>query len=804
MARLESRFGLYCRALWLVKADLIDVRIGGVDEAGALLLGLERLRFRDDAAATMAAQGFLRSERSLLVVIEELVDSMFVQERGLLSIRQGLAAADLRRLIRLIDPDVLVCLSAKLQVDVNDRFDWSAVPLDNGGAVSALLRQGSVETHIHLGGALPPVFYWVLLMSCELSLERAGEIRSGLRGHASKEVWCEALYQAMWTRYQLVWELEDLAQEAGESPVFPHLAITTPKWRGVFSADAAPNSFEIRERVADLALSEERSGRQPFSDPLLPPGEAGQDCHYASGERRLLYHLGRFLRQYRSQRGPKRRSLKELEQALLAYLRIRNAFHELMVHDYGTDGLFRFEEAFKRRGLGQEGTRRGRSARRRRLRRRMQKFERIRMKAALDCQLLHPFDLSERMGTALPARGIEMRVSVPEGAYALRMLRAWVQGVADHLRSVERDGQSEVSQVGFLFHALKKEGKTKVNAARDTERLRLLLEEFPRLRPFVVGFDGAGKERSAPPRDFLQAFQILKRLVREHRPGPGLPPVRLGFTYHVGEDMADLLTGLRHLDEAVSLLLPRFEGGRLGHALALGDDPARFYGNRGLQTEPLLRNHLLDLVWAWGRLSEIDGTFCQSLRTRIGKWSGHSVPETAIALCYERMGLDADEPGLLSEEELATLLEAKADLSTPVVVQADEAWQNLMWSLQDLLQKRIALRPVTIEANPTSNLIIGGFVDYSQLPYERLVNAGLPVSINTDDPGLFMTSLPGELAALYTTWEGKRPHREILTWLADRLTDSQRSTFLGPQHHASARGWSEEEIDEIFRSVREG
>jgi len=54
----------------------------------------------------------------------------------------------------------------------------------------------------------------------------------------------------------------------------------------------------------------------------------------------------------------------------------------------------------------------------------------------------------------------------------------------------------------------------------------------------------------------------------------------LGWTCHVGEDVDDLLTGLCHLDEVATLLLGP-EGGRLGHALTLGEDPVCFYRKRG-------------------------------------------------------------------------------------------------------------------------------------------------------------------------------------------------------------------------------
>lgn len=805
MAHLESRIGLFCRALWLVQGDLLDVRLAGAKEGVALALGLERLGFRDDASSYEAVGSFLAGDRSLGDLVTLLANSLFILERGHPDLRQG---ADFRRLIRVVDPDVLATLWPELQPSSGDGFDWPVVPMDDGGSISGLLRKGSTETHIHLGGALPPVFYWLLLMGGELRLDQAGKIRSEARGHASADAWSDALHKASWRRYRLAAHLEELAKEAGEPPVFPHL-VGSDLWEDFWAAEP-PDNFEIRERVAALA-SAGRNGRDggasSFSEPLRADAVGGC-CHYASGERRLLYHLRRLLDRPElfhnvKNRRAGRAERAELETELLSYLRVRNAFHVLMVHDYGTDGLLRFVEAFQRRGLGEKTPRKGRSARRQRARRMALRLERIRMAAALDCQLLDPFDPSERAGCAAPPRCIEMRVSVPHGPQALRTLRAWIEGIADHLRAGGQEVSLQGSHVGLVFHIIKTQKEMASKARADAERLCQFLKELPHFRPFVVGFDGAGKERNAVPRDFLQAFQIVRHLVDNHRPGPGLAPIRLGFTYHVGEDVVDLLTGLRHIDETASLLLPRSVGGRLGHALALGDDPERFYGNRGYQTEPALGAHLLDLVWAWGRLSETDGASrCQKLQRRISSLSGHSIDERRIARCYEEMGLEAPAPPRL-EADLLKILKVR-NAASPVVVQADEDWRKLVWELQALLQRRLALRRICIEANPSSNLIIGGYSDYAQLPYMRLVEAGLPLSINTDDPGLFMTSLPGELAALYATWEGKKPHREILAWLADRVFDAEQSTFLGARHHPSAQGWTKADLDRIFLPVQDG
>lgn len=99
------------------------------------------------------------------------------------------------------------------------------------------------------------------------------------------------------------------------------------------------------------------------------------------------------------------------------------------------------------------------------------------------------------------------------------------------------------------------------------------------------------------------------------------------------------------------------------------------------------------------------------------------------------------------------------------------------------MRARLARRGIGIEVNPTSNLLVGHYHDFSQLPYRALVDAGLRVSINTDDPGVFGTSLPAEFARLRRALaRGAARCVDVETWLRARVEDAQRTTFLPPDH----------------------
>jgi adenosine deaminase len=59
--------------------------------------------------------------------------------------------------------------------------------------------------------------------------------------------------------------------------------------------------------------------------------------------------------------------------------------------------------------------------------------------------------------------------------------------------------------------------------------------------------------------------------------------------------------------------------------------------------------------------------------------------------------------------------------------------------------ERVRATGAVIEVCPTSNLRIGGIGDPAHHPVHRFLEAGLPVVVASDDPGIFDTTLADEL-----------------------------------------------------------
>lgn len=103
--------------------------------------------------------------------------------------------------------------------------------------------------------------------------------------------------------------------------------------------------------------------------------------------------------------------------------------------------------------------------------------------------------------------------------------------------------------------------------------------------------------------------------------------------------------------------------------------------------------------------------------------------------------------------------------------------------IQEELRYRLEKKQIYIEANPSSNYMIGPFERYEQHPMLRMygknlidnLSSRLCVSINTDDQGVFQTSLEMEYAIMYTSLckcrnkdgSPKYTEKQVLKWLLE-------------------------------------
>jgi adenosine deaminase len=184
------------------------------------------------------------------------------------------------------------------------------------------------------------------------------------------------------------------------------------------------------------------------------------------------------------------------------------------------------------------------------------------------------------------------------------------------------------------------------------------------------------------------------------------PERALAILYHVGESFTDksLESAVRWVHEAAE-----FGAHRLGHAIALGIDPA-VYGvhERHESVEERLDQIDYDLEHAAG------------LRA-------HGVEIDANALLRER-----DD---LRERPNDTRIVHRYDAARAAQVRARQAYAMAC----------VRRTGVVVEVCPTSNLRIGGIADPLHHPVHRFLDAGVPFVVASDDPGIFDTTIRHEL-----------------------------------------------------------
>ena len=108
------------------------------------------------------------------------------------------------------------------------------------------------------------------------------------------------------------------------------------------------------------------------------------------------------------------------------------------------------------------------------------------------------------------------------------------------------------------------------------------------------------------------------------------------------------------------------------------------------------------------------------------------------------------------------------------------------------LVERVAEERIPLNVCPTSNIVIANrFASLAEHPFRRMREAGLLVTINTDDPAMTEIDLGSEYRAV----------AEVLGYTFDEMCDIAvegiEATWLDPEEKASLRGSFQQEIDSI-------
>jgi len=325
---------------------------------------------------------------------------------------------------------------------------------------------------------------------------------------------------------------------------------------------------------------------------------------------------------------------------------------------------------------------------------------------------------------------------------------------------------------------------------------------------YVVSLDAVGKETHTPPEVFAPHFRYLRNAPKSLKNNIfndlhtfNYHP-NLLITVHAGEDFNHIVTGMRRVDETIEFFEMQRRD-RLGHVLSLGIRPQSWI--ESVQELVVYKgDYFDDLVWLCQKLKQIS---CRELdlshyihiyTDKIWKLFSELYPMCKQSLhindLYQAWTYRKNCPITYYQRERGETLFGEYDQrvlddrpSKEVkeiyeLYQSNkkvrEAYQNIIkidkskidkeelevWELvQDKILDEIAQKGIIIETNPSSNIFISFMKGYAYHPIFRFYppkskylkkgkrfnrygqrNGRISITINSDDPAIFATSLQNE------------------------------------------------------------
>lgn len=386
------------------------------------------------------------------------------------------------------------------------------------------------------------------------------------------------------------------------------------------------------------------------------------------------------------------------------------------------------------------------------------------------------YELVERVlkGYVCYLREARRASHLPEGMDVMRMddldpERLKLRLIAHFIKRQERPRKG--AMVGCRFQKLRRD------VARRWRSLRQLRTNCAVAHRYVVGIDAASNELHTPPEVFAPLYRAARRAGMIH------------FTYHVGEDFEHLLSGIRAIWEAAHFLDLQC-GNRLGHATAVGIDPALWiarmpktlYLRKGDWLDSLIFFHHLSL--SLPAAAPMLGRLIDDIHRLSVELYGYPLDPHQLWAAMQLRHLDPllikaaekDFPTNLPEDEVAEWeLLCAARRKSPdtytlwvryndptvherclemVEIATDYISAASLRQLQDIVLGLLAERRLVIETLPTSNVRISIYQDHSEHHLWRWLNLDgsgreVCVTVGSDDPGIFSCNLRGEFIHIF-------------------------------------------------------
>ena len=364
--------------------------------------------------------------------------------------------------------------------------------------------------------------------------------------------------------------------------------------------------------------------------------------------------------------------------------------------------------------------------------------------------------------------------------------------------------------------------------------LLALRRAAPRLASYLVGVDVANVETALPNYVFYPAISILREAWTSGTQADCGGRQSLGLTFHAGEDFFDIVSALREIAGVVEAFRLR-AGDRIGHGFAAGAD-VDWWCRRHTPSCITLEDLVFDRLWEWhlvrqGLLDPAEASLRElELKQLAGDWLGNdrtialvsllemyrlrheafhtrvmatdvaqdvlgpALVEQEMTRLRRRLGPEMFDVVRGERERSSTAALLNAYFSDPEVRKRGAECRHVVHTLavrdrvramQVHVCKVLASRGVFVEANPTSNYVILRLARLSQHPIFRWcrpggdLNVGLKVSLNTDNPVVFQTTVSDEFSLVfYAALDAGMARDDALAMVDDLRRNNLRSTFV--------------------------
>lgn len=677
-------------------------------------------------------------------------------------------------------------------------FGWKSIIGNDNKRLKEILKRGISENHFHLKGSSPHCeLNWVCLMNNIISsreaLKEFDNVKSlvpniSINNFYSKNnenifiKFSDYIKVAFLIRGYLFLQNENLLKDAfNEDKKFDKNKIVNPKLDFIF--DDLINQMDDILQVEKHFFSKIIDGKIiDYAIPKTLYKENFNDNIFLCGERIFLYNT--FSKIYKD-------DMKEDDQILFyLYLLIKQKFRSEFVQINKEVGFGNFSDYQDRKSM----------------------FLNKMYKNAVSCMAIKsstPYEYFHRLEARIAPISQIKDIKFSDKNVENRN----IYGILDEysLRKIETD-----KKYFYAIHLIKtpekfeeknldpinpRHYKLRDSLVKNGNRIIELKERYKIFRNRVKGIDAANVEIGCRPEILATVFRKIKSKDIENKFTP------FGITYHVGEEFLDIIDGLRAIDECILFL--NFENGhRIGHGLALGVIPEDYYKSKGnilvLPQQDLLDN----IVWMYYKIQEyninVSSSFLMFLKSNFEKYYSdiYENENNSIELYYNAWKLRGDEPDDSDNyrNNIENPFEKYKRNYNPKVVESRKnkkvrdlyieynynptvkqngqqivefhiipEYIKATRELQNKMQETISRKGIFIETNPSSNVLISTFNRYAEHPIKRFYNLGLThdheeldqcpqlcVSINTDDQGVFGTSLENEYALLALALEKEK------------------------------------------------